>query len=265
MLLPHLLDGKLGSIFVIAYVPDSTPLAPRKVVVIAPAFAEEMNRSRRTLNLLGAELCRHNIALVIPDLGGTGDSGGNFSGARWACWRDDLIRVVRWTHQRFEPTTVSLLGIRLGAALAAACTPDVDQGELLFWQPTDGKRTLKEFLRIWEVANVQSANKRTAAEALAANGQLEVGGYALSVDLAHDLDQVSLALPWREEIPVHWFEFGASLSRGSQRVVEKLQGNGTTIVAHCVESPRFWRIQEITIAEELVRETITTLTACHHG
>ena len=68
--------------------------APLGAVVVAPPFAEEMNKCRRMWTLLAAQLETAGIGTLIPDLHGTGESDGDFAAARWnaliwtepTCW-----------------------------------------------------------------------------------------------------------------------------------------------------------------------------------
>lgn len=59
-------------------------------VVFAPAFAEEMNKSRRMTARMARALAADGWRVVQRDLLGCGDSAGDFGDATWAAWLDDV-------------------------------------------------------------------------------------------------------------------------------------------------------------------------------
>lgn len=63
--------------------------APAARCCCCPPFGEEMNKSRRTLAWSARHFARHGWAVLALDLGGTGDSAGDFGDATWAGWIDD--------------------------------------------------------------------------------------------------------------------------------------------------------------------------------
>lgn len=260
MLATHLVQGEAGLVFLAAYLAPRTPSSADHFVIVAPAFAEEMNRSRRTLHHLGTELCRRGKSLIIPDLTGTGDSSGDFRDARWVTWKGDLFATVRWVLTQYAPGHISLLGIRLGATLAAACANELSLDHLLFWQPIDGKRNLKEFMRVWDVGSAASSGRKSgASEILATDGQLEIGGYLLTSELAEDLRNVDLNVSLPDALSLYWFELGANLGPMSTRIVERLRSNGANVATLHSQSAPFWRIQETIVAHDLIMQTVSAL------
>ena len=111
------LPGSQGAIFAI-YHPPASGVIERGGVLYAPPFAEEMNKARRMAALQARRLAAAGFGVLIPDLYGCGDSGGDFAEARWDIWRDDLSRCRDWLRGRGHHRLV-LWGLRLGALLAA--------------------------------------------------------------------------------------------------------------------------------------------------
>ena len=59
------------------------PRVPLGLVVHAPAFAEEMNKSRRMVALQARALAEDGLAVLLVDPLGCGDSPGDFGDATW--------------------------------------------------------------------------------------------------------------------------------------------------------------------------------------
>ena len=54
---------------------------------MVPPFAEEMNKCRPMVTEVALGLAESGIASIVPDLYGTGDSGGDFSEGDWETWQ----------------------------------------------------------------------------------------------------------------------------------------------------------------------------------
>ena len=108
---------------------------------------------------------------MLPDLYGTGDSGGDFADASWDVWQSDIARTARWCAERGWPVQ-GVLAIRLGCALAVAAMasgglPPVARSVL--WQPIfDGRRFLAQFLRLRIAANLMADRERIPGRAASA-------------------------------------------------------------------------------------------------
>ena len=260
------LDTAHGRIFCMHF-PAHTAVA-HGAVVIAPPFAEEMNKCRRMWSLLAAQLAAAGIATFIPDLHGTGESDGDFAEARWENWRDDLGAACRYARESGAQRIV-LLGVRLGALLAldfARSAPGVAQ-RLIFWQPVvSGQQHMNQFLRLKLAAGLRqsAATKETTAtlrERLARGERLEVAGYELSQPLVSAIDALdATALAGASTPRIDWLEASTSdppaLLPASERTLEKLRGAGGQAQARAVKGEAFWALQEITIASEINAATV---------
>lgn len=182
------IDGGAGRILVVSYAPERPT---DRCVLVVPAFAEEMNKSRRLVHDTGVALQRRGICTLVPDLYGTGDSEGDFADARWEIWIEDLRRTVGWARER-GAARFGVLVVRYGMALllAAAKHMDVVFERGVAWQPTmSGSTVLRHLLRMKVMAARMAGEAVPSADALREsllNGTepLEVGGYLLSPQLA---------------------------------------------------------------------------------
>src|SRR5262245_5413710 len=87
---PYFSDGASGRVFSLFVGPPAHVLR-RGGVLFVPPFAEEMNKSRRQVMLAARALAAAGFGVLLSDLYGTGDSGGEFADGRVAAWRSDLL------------------------------------------------------------------------------------------------------------------------------------------------------------------------------
>lgn len=185
----------------------------RGAVVHVPAFAEELNKTRRMVSEQARRLAQAGFDVLLPDLMGCGDSPGQFEQATWADWVTDIEAAAAWLRSRGGHGSLPLWlwGTRLGALLAneaaARCQPD----GLLLWQPVfDGSQHLQQFLRIVDAQrSTQGDVAPSSADLLRqlASGQsVEVVGYRITAALAQAMQQAKLT-PGNFHAPrVLWIE-----------------------------------------------------------
>lgn len=261
------IDGARGPIFVLLRQPRT---APSGCVLVVPPFAEEMNKCRRMLTETALGLAEQGLATVIPDLYGTGDSGGDFADGSWATWQGDLGAATRWSAAAGHPVT-GLLAVRLGAALAIA---GLESGELpgvartVLWQPVfDGGRFLAQFLRLRTAAALMEDRKETLADLRAqlADGRaLEVAGYSLAGQLTAELEAVKPpqclpaacgSIAWLEVVR----EAGSQLPEPSSRVIAATRDRGAAIDTAGILGEPFWSSTEIVVNDVMVDRTLLHL------
>lgn len=250
----------------------SEPEGPaRGVVVHVPAFAEEMNKSRRMVALAARAFADEGWAVLQFDLSGCGDSSGLFDEADWDAWREDLDSVVAWCRARFdEPGRIVLWGLRCGALLAGDWVKARDtQHPLLLWHPVlNGKLHLTQFLRL-RVANdmLSDADSRNAMAEMRARldegKPVFVAGYSLSPRLAEGMNGATFVLPAAFAGKVAAFEVSASadggLSPATSVAVERWRTQGVEVTAELVSGPAFWSTQYIETVPELIEASRRSL------
>jgi exosortase A-associated hydrolase 2 len=265
------MKGALGRCFAIyhAPVPESRTWGN---VLCVPAFNEEMNRCRSMLTLLAQALAEIGVGTLMVDLHGTGESDGGYGDARWDAWKTDVGLAMDWLDSSQRGGCVALLGVRLGAPLAAEVLnerPGRRTG-LVVWQPVvDGKSHFTQFLRIRVAANMDRTDiaKEGVADMrkqLAAGQSVEVAGYEVGPQLAAAIEGVRLAerVP-PDGCPIAWFEKGAavdgSLSAASQAVVDAWLAAGRELTVGSFDGPTFWSVYHRAVAPDLIRRTVEWL------
>lgn len=263
---PLFLPGESGQLFALYRGASASATA----AVFVPAFAEEMNKSRRMFTLAAEALANRGIGSLVLDLHGTGDSAGNFADARWERWRSDIQHAGAWLAARGHQRIV-LVGLRMGALLAldvASALPEV--ARIVLWQPVlSGESLVTQFLRTDVVARMLTqSDSRSTTETLRAqlrDGEaIEVAGYTLAPELVQALESLRLEMLFpANNVPVDWIDVVADASRGStpagERVRRAWQERGVMVNFQAVSGPPFWSSVEIAVAPELVQATATLL------
>ena len=259
-----LLEGSRGLLLATYHPPVGHP-HPSGDILLAPPFAEEMNRCRAMVSLQARALAKIGVGTLIVDPFGTGDSAGDFADGSWELWQDDLSRGLDWLRAHGNGCR-TVWGVRLGAIMAAEIAVQFDGiARLLLWQPVlSGKSFFTQFLRIRIAAELnQSDGTKTTDELrqkLASGESVEVSGYRISADLARTLDRVRLPEPSKlGAMETTWFEILPSAETkapsANVRAVEEYRAVGASVHMESVVGPPFWQVHERELAPELVAAT----------
>lgn len=242
----------------------SEPLVePRGVIVHVPAFAEEMNKSRRMLTLATEALVQDGWAVLVFDLSGCGDSSELLQDVDWEMWIADLDNVVAWSRQRFPDRQLVLWSLRGGALIASDWMASTGQAlPMLMWQPAlNGKLQLTQFLRLKAANDMLSEMDARSVMAelrqkIDQGESVDVAGYCLSAKLAQGMSRAAFSLPDSDGVDIALLEVGsvenATLSPAGQGFVEKVSAGAGRIFAEKITGPAFWSTQYIETVPGLV-------------
>jgi alpha-beta hydrolase superfamily lysophospholipase len=177
-------DDGLSSFFGWHHHDDTVP--PRDcVAVICGPVGYEYTRAHRTLRHLADRLAGRGIPAIRFDYHGIGDSpGSDLDPARLQTWQANIRTAIHRARELTGRQRVCLIGVRLGATLAALVTNDVHVDLLVLWTPcVQGRPYLRELQAIALTA------ERTASEI---EGALESAGFVMSAETIADLRKVNL-------------------------------------------------------------------------
>ncbi len=255
---PLFLDGPRGPLFGVLHAP---PSGRREALVYVPPLAEEANRARRMVHLLGRRLVEQGVGLLLLDPHGTGDSAGDFADATWDGWRADVAAGCAWLRgEGFAE--VGLLGLRLGGCLALEAAAVTGPSRVVLWQPvTRGATYLNQFLRIRVAAGLGGAADGETTKDLKArfaSGEVvEIGGYPMPPELAASIEQLDLTgLGRRAGCAIAWLQVGGGeLPPAAARAVEAWRADGLEASARVVPGEAFWSIEETTLVPGLIDAT----------
>lgn len=268
------IDGPQGPLLVVVHRPAA---AVRGAVLAVPAFAEEMNKCRPTVTAIARRLADQGYATIVPDLHGTGDSGGEFSQARWEAWLADLHGVAGWAQAQGLPVT-GILALRLGARLAAdaiAAGSIAPVARTAFCQPVlDARQFLRQFLRLRMAATLGTAGAAESAAQLRARleseGSLAIAGYRLAAPLARALEErpAPAALPAGLG-ELAWLETArdapAQASTRAQELVRRFRGAGSRVQLAAFTQEPFWATTEIVVPREMAAAAAAFLAGAPAG
>jgi exosortase A-associated hydrolase 2 len=267
---PFFLNAEGRALFAVYY-PAQPSQKPKGFILYIPAFAEEMNKSRRMIALQAQHFASNGYAVLVCDLFGTGDSTGDFSEASWSLWQQDLATACLWLAEQ-GASSITLWGLRTGALLAmdfaARCPLKIDQ--LLCWQPVlAGELFVMQFLRLRIAAAMMDKNapqEKTAdlKQQLLDGHSIEVAGYTLNPDLIKPLLALSAnRLDSKAIDRISLIEIigsaEKSLSPANIKFVAELQSKGVAVTTSTVVGSPFWSTQEIAEVRELLVESLNLL------
>lgn len=193
--------------------PTSRPVRPDGVVLCSPLGTEYL-RTHRTLKQLAGRLSESGFHVLRFDYSGTGDSGGEGADATLAEWRSDVETAADELKAMAAVDRVTLIGVRLGAALAASVAGARDDLEdVVLWDPVVRGRPYLEELLDPDGSNGSEAPPPTRDDAV-----VGVEGFPLGIRLREELAGLDLttldSLPARRALLVvseERDEFGALL------------------------------------------------------
>jgi pimeloyl-ACP methyl ester carboxylesterase len=166
-------------------------------VIICPSIGYEQLHAHRSLRYLADDLANQGVPTLRFDWHGTGDSAGiDEDPNRCATWQANLRDAVEWMRQVLGCRQVSIVGLRIGAALAALAAEEVEVANLVMWAPViNGRAFVREMTAIELTAEFRPAPHETPT------GDIEAGGFVLSKLAAAELSQLNLlkSHPWCQQ------------------------------------------------------------------
>ncbi len=165
-------------------------------VLLCNPFGEEASRAHRIYRVLATQLERAGYACLRFDYGHTGDSRGAGEDATLAGWVADVGVAAEALRAASGSPRVVLVGLRLGATIAAlATTAGVPARHLIAWDPVlDGRAYLDELVRVHAAYMREELGEAGGPPPCRADGTpREALGAPISDELARELAAVQLA------------------------------------------------------------------------
>lgn len=154
-------------------------------VLICPPLGHEQVHSHRTLRHLADRLAAQGFTVMRPDYHGTGDSDGVVEDPqRLATWQANVTDAAEWLRGVAGCGKISLVGLRLGAVLAALHAAQHEVESLVLWHPVvKGRRYVRELAALAQTAQMAAAGNE---------GDIEAMGFVYTRELAADLAAIDL-------------------------------------------------------------------------
>jgi glycosyltransferase involved in cell wall biosynthesis/pimeloyl-ACP methyl ester carboxylesterase len=105
-------------------------------VVICQPIGHEYISAHRSMRHLADRLASEGLPVLRFDYDGTGNSSGSDGeGDRVAAWLESIRQAMQALRDRSGCRRISLVGLRMGATLAALVAREVDVSSLVLWAP----------------------------------------------------------------------------------------------------------------------------------
>lgn len=217
---PFYFGPKDQRLFGVYHAPSVRRSVPAGAVLCYP-FLQEYLRSHRAFLRLATQLVGRGWHVLRFDYSGCGDSYGNGPSGLDA-WARDLQLAARELRERGGTMKLALVGLRLGASLAASVAPDVQPLEkLILWDPVvDGPEYLRELDQFQHAATISPAYRRNIERF----GPTDRGvGFDLAPEIMQSIGRLDLAAQLRasaEQILVLDTQESGSTASFARRLAE---------------------------------------------
>jgi len=224
------------------------PTGPvRGALLLFPALAEEMNKTRRATTLAAQAMAEQGLAVLQVDWQGSGDSEGDFAEADWAAWLAQATAARAWWAAQHPNHPLLAWGVRAGCLMASALDADAPWDGQLWWQPVaKGQTHWQQWLRLKQAAGLaDGGSERIRLEDVAQRGDpLEIAGYTFAPGWVQGLVASELKPP---RGPTLWLE--ASRQTPPALLPASAAGlsrwNAPGLQARAVNDPAPWAVAEL--------------------
>jgi pimeloyl-ACP methyl ester carboxylesterase len=165
-------------------------------IVICAPFGHEYVRAHRLLRQLAVQLSRGGFHVLRFDYLGCGDSAGDAGAGSPSQWVADIATAIDELRDTAEVRRVCLVGLRLGATLAANTAEGRDDVDaVVLWDPiVDGGRYLEDLRRLQR----RWLSDRPGSKLFAFRRRVsEVIGFPITEPLRAELEQMVIGDPAR--------------------------------------------------------------------
>ena len=171
-----------GNLFTVRYQPKSN--RRNHCVLICNTLGHEQARAYRNLQQLSVSLSEQGFEVLRFDYRGTGNSSHSCEWLTASSMQEDTRTAAAYLRHVTEISRLSLIGIRLGATIAATSkVPDVDH--LVLWDPiTEGADFLLQLDRLHDEALTSQTRFVRQMRRVGAD---QAYGHALSSEKRHSL------------------------------------------------------------------------------
>jgi pimeloyl-ACP methyl ester carboxylesterase len=155
-----------------------------RAVLLCPPWGFEQIHAHRGLRHLADGLARAGFVVLRFDYHGTGDSAGSDEAAgRLSMWLENIESARRWLEREFGFDHASVVGLRLGAALAARAASEMPIDDLVLWAPVvKGRAYIREL----------KALSMTAEPSITSGPGIEAAGFFMSEQMAEEVSGIDL-------------------------------------------------------------------------
>ncbi|MFP4438855.1 MAG: alpha/beta fold hydrolase [Chloroflexaceae bacterium] len=208
-------------------------------VVICYPIWQEYIRSHRACFNLAQNLARAGFPVLRFDYAGSGDSAGDAEGVDLDHWKADIVQAINELRERAGVSMISLVGLRLGASLAAMVATEYQNiASLVLWDPVvNGRHYLAETthlhqnaIRFFFTQPKQGTEEQRPSELL---------GFPLSPRLIEGLEELDL-LTIRRRLTRNLLIVESHTGEPAQQLAEQIQPFAAQVDYQHIPGFRIW-------------------------
>ncbi len=205
-------------------------------VVLCNPIGDDLVRAHRPFRHLAERLARAGFPVLRFDFHGTGDSSGDERGSARVCrWLHDIEIATATLRTRSDVTHVCLLGLRMGATLAAVAAERARADSLVLWGTYEsGTAFVREASKTHRLLAILPG----IAVAPHTAGGTEALGFFLSGSTIADLENIDLfrltSSPVRKVLVI-----GMGHKRSDDRLLEHFRALGSEVTYHHLPGQQF--------------------------
>lgn len=249
------------------YLPDPGCVRPRGVVV-CPPFADEAIHAHAVLAEMSRRLAGAGVATLSFDYTGTGDSEGGFPDGSLRQYVEDIQAAAAWLGCRAELPECGLLGLRLGANLAARAAASAPAlSPIALWAPiADLRQYFRTFLRLRVFTETTTLGRpattvRALEMRLQAGEPVDVHGYLVSPTMAQEFLAGDDSPPSLGNRPGLVVDLASAKSPAPPPGGGSVIARGPNVSIRRLIDPPFWESARAVSPETLLRATLEWLEA----
>jgi pimeloyl-ACP methyl ester carboxylesterase len=237
-----------------AYHPPAPGAGRSGGVVLCHPFGHEYIRAHRTIRNLGARLSDVGLHVLRFDYFACGDSAGETEAGSIARWKSDIAVAIDELKDMASLNRVSIVGVRLGASLAAlAAANRKDIEALVLWDPiARGGQYLQE------LADLQTRwlKRRPGQLAVSGDAPHELFGFPVSPALRGEFEALDLFGVPRWSARRHALVVTSEADQTS--LAAHLEQTGTWTIERSEQDCR-WRHPQSVHLQLLANETVQSI------
>ncbi len=176
------------------YEPARLVRSRSRAVLLCHPWGSEYLHAHKSMRQLAILLAEAGIDSLRFDYYSTGDSAGDDAEGDLAGWRQDILTAAEELTSLAGVTRVTLVGLRLGATLAAQASRDLGKAVdgLVLWDPiVEGSAYIEELHAVCRAQPI--AIKEPVSRPASLGGGFEILGFPLTGRIHAELQGLSLA------------------------------------------------------------------------
>ncbi|MEA2856846.1 MAG: hypothetical protein QOH98_1167 [Methylobacteriaceae bacterium] len=167
------------------------PARGKHGVILCGALNHEMLPLYQSWHALATMLAAAGLPVLRFDYHGTGDSlGCDRDPHRVEAWCNSIHAAARFMREQAGIESISLVGIRLGAMLAALCAAEIGVERVVLLAPVMSGRS---YIREMQARSNMLASMWRLSDASSRGGEIASDGFIITTETAADVSRIDLA------------------------------------------------------------------------